>query len=265
MSLEFATIASGSSGNCTYVGTKHTKILVDAGLSGKNIEAGLDAIGLNGNDIDAIFITHEHDDHIKGAGVFSRRYGIPIYATCGTWNGGAYKLGKINPLLQNVVSGGENIVLNDLCIQPFNIPHDTNEPVGFCILTDKHKVTVATDIGHVTKTVLDSLKDSNILLLESNHDVDMLLNGSYPELLKRRIYGEKGHLSNETAGKLLACVMSGKLKHVVLGHLSEENNTERLAYETVESVLNNYNIRVGTYLDMATAMRNGVDRIIELK
>ncbi len=265
MSLEFATIASGSDGNCVYVGTKYTKILVDAGISGKSIEAGLNAIGVSGSEIDALFITHEHSDHIKGAGVFTRKYGTPIYATYGTWNGGEYKMGKINPLSRMVVSSGENIIINDICLCPFDIPHDANEPVGYNIMTDRHKVTIATDIGHVTKTVLDSLSESNILLLESNHDVDMLINGSYPEPLKRRIYGDEGHLSNETAGKLLACVMCGKLSNVVLGHLSKENNTEKLAYDTVESILNKYKIKLGTYLNMSVAPRSGVAEIIELE
>lgn len=264
MTLEFATIASGSSGNCVYVGTEYTKILIDAGISGKNIDAGLDAIGVKGSDIDALFITHEHDDHIKGAGIFSRKYGTPIYATYGTWSGGEYKMGRINPLARNVVSGGENIIINDLCIRPFAIPHDANEPVGYNIITDKHKVTIATDIGHVTKTVMDSLAESSVILLESNHDVDMLKNGPYPEPLKRRIYGDRGHLSNETAGKLLACVVSGRLTNVVLGHLSKENNTEELAYETVKSILEKYRIKIGSYLDMSVARRSGVDRIIEL-
>ncbi|MCC8097842.1 MAG: MBL fold metallo-hydrolase [Eubacterium sp.] len=263
--MEFATIASGSSGNCTYIGTEHTKILVDAGISGKNIDAGLQAIGVDSHDIDAIFITHEHDDHIKGAGVFSRKYGTPIYATCGTWLGGEYKMKKLSPLVKNVVTHDENIIINDLCIKPFNIPHDANEPVGYCVSTDKFKVTVATDLGHITKTLMDNLAGSNIMLLESNHDPDMLENGPYPEILKRRIRGDKGHLCNEYAGKLIACVMSGRLSHVRLGHLSIENNTEQLAYKTVEEILNKYKIKVGTYLDMAVAARSGVREVIELK
>ncbi|MCC8014094.1 MAG: MBL fold metallo-hydrolase [Eubacterium sp.] len=264
MSLQFATIASGSSGNCVFIGSEHTKILIDAGLSGKCIEAGLNAIGCQGSDIDALFLTHEHDDHIKGAGIFSRRFGTPIYATCGTWNGGEYKMGKIKPYLKNVISGGESLVINDLCVKAFDIPHDANEPVGYNIMTDKHKISVATDIGHVTKTVMDGIAESNVLLLESNHDVDMLKNGPYPEPLKRRIYGEKGHLSNDTAGKLLACSMWGSLSHVRLGHLSLENNTEELAFETVKAILERYKIKVGTYLDVAVAARSRVSEVIEL-
>ncbi len=265
MSLEFATIASGSSGNCTYIGTEHTKILIDAGLSGKKIDEGLNKIGVTGADIDAVFLTHEHDDHIRGAGVFSRKYKTPLYATVGTFNGGDYKMGKVNPILKNVISHGENIIINDLCISAFKTPHDANESVGYSVITDKHKVTVATDIGHVTKTIMDNIKDSSILLLESNHDIDMLKKGSYPEPLKQRILGERGHLCNEVAGKLLACIMNGKLSYVRLGHLSLENNTERLAFETVEAILNRYKIKVGTYLDMAVAAREGVSEIIELK
>ncbi|MCD7905268.1 MAG: MBL fold metallo-hydrolase [Clostridiales bacterium] len=263
--MEFATIASGSSGNCVYIGTEYTKILIDAGISGKSIDAGLKAIGVKGEDIDGLFITHEHDDHIKGAGIFSRKYGTPIYATYGTWLGGEHKMGKLNHLLMNTVTHGENVIINDLCIKPFNIPHDAKEPVGYCISSDKFKITTATDIGHVTKTLMDNLAESNILLLESNHDLDMLENGPYSEPLKRRIRGDKGHLCNENAGKLLACVMSGKLSYVRLGHLSIENNTEQLAYETVEKILNRYKIKVGTYLDMAVAARAGVTEVIELK
>ncbi len=265
MLVEFATIASGSSGNCVYIGTPNTKILIDAGISCKRIDEGLKAIGVYGSDIDALFLTHEHTDHISGAGVFSRKYSTPLYATLGTWNGGEYKMGKVNPLLRNVITGDESIVINDVCVHPFAIPHDANEPVGFNVLCGNKKITIATDIGHVTKCVMDSLMNSNILLLESNHDEEMLKNGTYTEPLKRRILGENGHLSNITAGKLLACVMNGELSHVQLGHLSMENNTEELAFNTVEGVLNNYKIKVGTYLDMSVASRMGVSRIIELK
>lgn len=264
MAAEFATIASGSSGNCIYIRSKNAKILVDAGLSGKKIENVLRSLDLKGSDIDAIFVTHEHNDHIDGVGVMSRRYDLPIYATEGTWQAMPNKVGRIEEKNRRVVKGNESCILKDLCIKPFDIPHDAAEPVGYNIFADSKKISIATDIGHVTRTVLDNIKDTDILLLESNHDVNMLKNGFYTYQLKQRILGKNGHLSNDTAGKLLACVMSDKLKYAVLGHLSKENNTPELAYRTVSKILTSYGIEIGTYLQLFLAPRYGVERLIKL-
>lgn len=264
MSVEFATIASGSSGNSIFVGTENTKILIDAGLSGKKIESGLKDLNLSGDNIDAIFVTHEHIDHVDGIGVLSRRYDIPVYATEGTWAQMPSKVGKFKEKNQKLIYSDENCILNDLCIHPFDIPHDAAEPVGFTVSTDKIKIAVATDIGHVTRTILDNIKECDAILLESNHDVEMLKNGSYPYPLKQRVLGKHGHLSNDTAGKLLACIMSEKLKYAFLGHLSKENNTPMLAYETVKSVLKEYGIETGTYFNLFTAARYGVENPVIL-
>lgn len=260
MRLEFCTIASGSSGNCTYIGTEHTKILIDAGISGKKIEEGLAELKLTGDEIDALFITHEHVDHIKGAGILSRRFDIPIFATAGTWAAMEGSLGKIAPSNKRVIYADEVCPINDICVKPFAIPHDAAEPVGYNVFSGEKKVTLATDIGHVTDTVRESIEGSNLLLLESNHDIDLLRKGSYPWPLKRRILGEKGHLSNADAGELLVQAMTGKTKYVFLGHLSEENNDPHLAYETVEKILRQNRIEVGKHLkmDMASRSRNGV-------
>ena len=235
MKLKFATIASSSSGNCIYVGTEYTNILVDAGLSGKKIEDGLKELELTGGDIDAIFVTHEHIDHVDGVGVLSRRYHIPVYATEGTWANMPLKV-KADTMRDDFkrnVYADENTVFNDLCIKPFAIPHDAAEPVGYSIMTDRDKITIATDIGHISDTIRENVKGSSVLLLESNHDVDMLKNGSYAYNLKQRILSDYGHLSNENAGKFLSDFADSKLKYVFLGHLSRENNYEELAYETV--------------------------------
>lgn len=260
MRLEFCTIASGSSGNCTYIGTEHTKILIDAGISGRKIEEGLAELKLTGDAIDALFITHEHVDHIKGAGILSRRFDIPVFATAETWAAMEDSLGKIAPSNKRVIYADEVCPVNDICVKPFAIPHDAAEPVGYNVFSGKKKVTLATDIGHVTDTVRESIEGSDLLLLESNHDIDLLRKGSYPWPLKRRILGEKGHLSNAAAGELLAEVMTGKTKYVFLGHLSEENNDPHLAYETVEKILRRNRIEVGKHLkmDMASRSRNGV-------
>jgi len=145
-------------------------------------------------------------------------------------------------------------------VKPFRIPHDAAEPVGYNVFSGEKKITLATDIGHVTDTIRESIEDSDVLLLEANHDVEMLKKGGYPWSLKQRILGENGHLSNHTAGRLLAEVMTGKMKYVFLGHLSEENNNPHLAYETVEEILRNNRIEVGTHvkMDMASRFQNGV-------
>ena len=260
MRLEFCTLASGSSGNCTYIGSDHTKILIDAGISGKKIEEGLAELKLTGNDIDALFITHEHVDHIKGAGILSRRYDIPIFATAETWAAMESGLGKIAPSNKRIVYADEMCPINDICVKPFEIPHDAAEPVGYNIFAGEKKITLATDIGHATDILRENLEGSDLLLLESNHDIEMVKRGHYPWNLKQRILGECGHLSNVAAGELLAEVMTGKLKYVFLGHLSEDNNNPHLTYETVENILRNNRIEVGTHLrmDMASRFRNGV-------
>ena len=257
--MEFCTIASGSSGNSLYIGTKHTRILIDAGVSGKRLTEGLAQLSLQGGDIDALFVTHEHFDHIKGAGVFSRKFDVPIYATMETWDAMEENLGKIAAWNKRYVYEGETCVINDLCVRPFSIPHDAANPVGYSVSAQQKKITVATDIGHVTDIIRENITDSDVLLLEANHDEELLRKGGYPWHLKQRILGERGHLSNRTAGELLAEVMSGKMKHIFFGHLSEENNRPYLAYETVEEILQTHHIRLGGALrmDMAARHSNG--------
>lgn len=264
MRLEFAAIASGSSGNCIYVASNHTRLLIDAGLSGKRIEAGLGELSLTGYDIDALLITHEHSDHIYGAGVIARRYDLPVYATGGTWDAMTDKMGKLKPSAKNVVYSGEPLIINDLCITPFGIPHDAAEPVGYTITDGKEKITVATDIGHITDDVKEKVKDSSILLIESNHDVEMLKEGPYPYPLKQRVLGDLGHLSNENCGKMLTEVLSDKLKYIFLGHLSEHNNTPMLAFETAKKAIENQGVQVGRDINMYVAPRYGVKRRITL-
>lgn len=266
MAVEFATIASGSSGNCVYIGTENTKILIDAGLSGKKVQDGLKTLNLTGSDIDAIFVTHEHIDHVQGVGILSRRFDIPIYATDGTWNGMPSTVGEIKERNKRFVYCDEKCVINDICIQPFEIPHDANEPVGYTINTERFKVCVATDLGHVTQKIIDNTKDSDVLLLESNHDIDMLKRGTYPYPLKQRILGKKGHLSNETAGKLLSHLVknSKRLEHIFLGHLSKENNTPSLALDTVNSILKNDDIKIGEDINLYMAKRYGVENLVKL-
>ena len=266
MKLKFATIASSSSGNCIYVGTEYTNILVDAGLSGKKIEDGLKELELTGGDIDAIFVTHEHIDHVDGVGVLSRRYHIPVYATEGTWANmpSKVKADTMRDDYKRNVYADENTVFNDLCIKPFSIPHDAAEPVGYSIMTDKDKITIATDIGHISDSIRENVKGSSVLLLESNHDVEMLKNGSYAYNLKQRILSDYGHLSNDNAGKFLSDFADNKLKYVFLGHLSRENNTPRVAFDTVSDIVTESGIELGGDFSMWVAAPYGVKRRIEL-
>lgn len=258
--MEFCTIASGSSGNSTYIGTEYTKILIDAGISGKRIEDALCRLGISGRDIDALFLTHEHTDHIQGAGVFSRRFHVPVYATEETWAAIGDSLGKIELDHKRYVYPGEVCAVNDICVRPFAIPHDAAGPVGYNVMAEERKATLATDIGHVTDEIREALADSDLLLLEANHDVEMLKKGGYPRYLKERILGENGHLSNHTAGELLSSVASGRLKHVFLGHLSKENNTPTLAYATVERILWEHHIQNGRDLRLDLAARSEAGR-----
>ena len=233
--MDFCSIASGSSGNCIYVGSDATHLLADVGISGKRTEAGLKELDLSMRDIDGVFITHEHADHVAGLGVLGRKYNMPIYATKGTIE--AIKrnssLGEIPEELFMLVSADEKIIIKDLVCNPMKISHDAAEPVAYRISHGKKKVGIITDLGTYDDYTVESLKGMDALLLEANHDVNMLQVGPYPYHLKKRILGERGHLSNEMAGQLLCSLLHEKLQAVILGHLSKENNLPELAYEAV--------------------------------
>ncbi len=233
--MRFVSIASGSSGNCIYAGTENTHVLIDAGISAKRIEKGLFELGLKPSELSAICITHEHSDHIKGLGVLARKYEVPIYATEGTLHEirkvkslGEYPGELLKPLLPDV-----KLSIGDMDILPFHIDHDAADPVAYRIQAENKSVAVATDLGHYNQYTIDHLLDLDAVLIESNHDRRMLETGPYPYYLKRRIMGDFGHLSNENAGRLLNCILNDKMKHVLLGHLSKENNLPELAFETV--------------------------------
>ena len=233
--MRFCSIASGSSGNCIYVGSENTHVLVDTGISGKKMEAGLNSLDLTGRDLDGILITHEQSDHIKGLGVISRKYGIPIYTTGGTVDAMARTnaLGKIPDEIFHEIKEDESFEIGDLTVKPFSIPHDAAQPVGYRLECEGRSVGIATDLGKYNDYIIENLQNLDALLLEANHDIRMLQVGRYPYYLKQRILGERGHLSNENAGRLLCRLLHDNMKSIFLGHLSRENNYEELAYETV--------------------------------
>ncbi|NLM27595.1 MAG: MBL fold metallo-hydrolase [Clostridiaceae bacterium] len=256
--LKLASLYSGSSGNSVYISSKNTHILVDAGLSGKRIEESLAHIGGNIKNIQAILISHEHSDHIMGAGVLSRRYKIPIYANEKTWEAMRLCIKQIDPECIRVFSTGQPFKIGDIEVNTFNTPHDAVEPVGFNFCCDRKKATIATDIGHINRSLLNNLVGSDIILLESNHDIEMLKVGRYPWPLKQRIMSDKGHLCNDIAAKVVAYLAVNGTKKFLLGHLSKENNFPELAFQTVKNALTEKSITTGRDVYVGIAYRDRV-------
>ena len=238
--MKLCSIASGSSGNCIYVGSQNTNILIDAGVSAKRIENGLNEIDILPDSIEGILITHEHSDHISGLGILARRYHIPIYATYETVLAlqTIKSLGAVEQELYHYIKPDEAFSINDIKVEPFSTSHDASNPVCYTMLSEGHKIGFATDLGTYDDYILSKLEGSDLLFIESNHDVNMLMVGKYPYYLKQRILGNQGHLSNDTSADLISKLIHPGLKSVLLAHLSKENNYEELAYETVCCELN---------------------------
>ena len=235
--FKFCNLYSGSSGNCSLVETENTKILVDAGVTSKKIREGLETIGKSINQIDAVIITHEHSDHVKGSQVLCKNNNIPIYANSHTFS----MMKQVIPEEQKkYFNTNEYFEIKDLRIYPFSIPHDAADPCGFSIYHDKNKISIATDIGHMENKIIDNLAGSDYILLESNYEPNMLKCSRYPYQLKKRILGENGHLSNEDAANTISTLVKLGVSNFSLGHLSEENNLPELAYQTVmEEIMRN--------------------------
>ena len=244
MSFRFCSLSSGSSGNSQYIETGGMKILVDAGLSGKKIQNLLTSVDVDPSEIDCILVTHEHGDHVKGAGILSRRFNIPIYANEKTWEAMEEELGKLKDENIKIFNTNSDFEIGDLGILPFNIYHDAAEPVGYNFYNKNKKISVITDTGCIDDQIKKHIKNSNLLMIESNHDENMLRMGSYPWFLKKRVSGELGHLSNEDAGNIVSDALSGKNEKILLGHLSRENNFPELAHQTVSNILNEKGIDV---------------------
>lgn len=233
--MNLLSIASGSSGNCIYVGSDNTHIIIDAGISGKRIEEGLHKVGITGGDLSGILITHEHSDHISALGVMARRYHVPMYATKGTIEEikKIKSLGRIDEDLFCEIHPEDDFCIKDLTIKPVRVSHDASDPVSYHVSNASSSVGVLTDLGCYNDHIIECYKDVDALLLEANHDVNMLQVGSYPYPLKQRILSDRGHLSNENSGRLLSRLLHDDMKAVLLGHLSHENNLAELAYEAV--------------------------------
>lgn len=258
----FCSLYSGSSGNSIFVSSGNTKILVDAGLPGKTVEKALINIGQNPNDIDAIFVTHEHIDHTKGVGILSRKYDIPIYANELTWNAMENIIGKIaEHNIKHITE--EYVTIKDMDIQNYRTSHDAACSIGYSIYQGRKKACIATDLGYFSDEVKNSISDADIILLESNHDVEMLKFGPYPYPLKKRILSDVGHLSNDACGNAIIDILNSKHKRVVLGHLSKTNNYPELAYQTVVNILNENKVNLNEDVTLTIARRDMPSGYIE--
>ncbi|HKM04148.1 MAG TPA: MBL fold metallo-hydrolase [Lachnospiraceae bacterium] len=265
--MRLCSIASGSSGNCIYVGTDTTHLLVDAGISGKRTEAGLNELGISAKELDGILITHEHSDHVNGLGVLARRYGIPIYGTKETLEaiGMMSCVGKMDSSLFQIIDPEDQFCIKDITINPMHISHDAAAPVAYRLSHDKKRIGIITDLGTYNDYTVENLKGMDALLIEANHDVRMLQVGPYPYYLKQRILGERGHLSNEASGRLLGCLLHDNMKQVVLGHLSKENNMAELAYETVRlEIVNSDNPYKADDFPIQVARRSDISSVIAI-
>jgi phosphoribosyl 1,2-cyclic phosphodiesterase len=235
--MKFCSLYSGSSGNSLFVSHKDTNVLIDAGVSGVKISRSLHKIEEEGADLDALLITHEHRDHIMGAGIISRRFDLPIYANEKTWQAMSKDLGKIASHNQCVFSNDQPFEIKDLYFQSFSVYHDAAAPVGFYCSDGDKKMSFLTDTGTVSEEIFNLIHDSDFVYLESNHDIHMLEAGPYPYYLKQRIRSDLGHLSNSLASKVALKLFASKTRKIILGHLSEENNHPDVAFQTTFALL----------------------------
>ncbi len=241
--FNFCSLYSGSSGNSLFVESENTKLLIDAGVSSKKIETALTNLNVDPSTINGILITHEHSDHVQGLGTFAKKFDLPVFVNQKTLDAMPKQKEKILEKNINIFKIEEKFEIGDLKIKPFSIPHDAANPCGFNIFKDNKKISIATDIGHMTNGVIKNLEDSIFIMLESNYDPEVLKYSRYPYILKTRIAGPTGHLSNESAGKTISHLLNSGLQQAILGHLSKESNFPELAYKTVvdEIISSNHN------------------------
>lgn len=258
MKLKFISLASGSSGNCYYLGTETYGILIDAGIGIRTIKKCLKEINVSLESIHAVFITHDHADHIKCVGCLGEKHHIPIYSTHRVHEGinKSYCMTeKLSPASQHFIEKGETVRLKDFSITAFEVPHDGLDNIGYCIEVDGRTFSFLTDLGEITPVAAEYICRANYLILEANYDDDMLRMGTYPEYLKERIRSNTGHLSNHETAQFLAQHYSPELKHIWLCHLSKDNNHPELAYKTVELALRDQGVFVGKDVELTALKR----------
>ena len=257
MELRFSPLFSGSSGNATYVGCDDANLLVDAGVSGTRVIQEMKRVGVDPACLDAILVTHEHNDHIKGIGILSRKFDLPVYATQGTWNAMFGKIGPVAEKNVRVFEPEQDFFIGSIDITPFPTPHDAAQPVGYTFETGGAKLAIATDLGCIRDSWLKHVLGADAAILESNFDPGMLQTGPYPYELKRRIMGRHGHLSNDDAGDVAAELARHGVTQVILGHLSKENNYPELALKCTEQALRLAGFTPGVDVQLLAAARDG--------
>lgn len=266
--IKFLSLGSGSSGNCYYLATENARIMIDTGVGIRLLKRYLRNYGLSLKDIDAIFITHDHADHIKAVGHVSEEAQAPVYATELVHQGIVRNYcvsQKIKNELIRVIQKTQTVTIGDMHVTAFDVPHDSTDCVGYRVQTDEETFCLVTDAGHVTQAIQQEIGMANFLVLEANHDVDMLMMGPYPAYLKGRIRSGRGHLCNTEAATLIAENASPELKHVWLCHLSEENNHPELARKTFETILRDYGIIAGVDFKLDVLRRKNPSELYELK
>ncbi|WP_059105067.1 MBL fold metallo-hydrolase [Shouchella shacheensis] len=248
MALRFSVLASGSTGNAMYVETGSKRVLIDAGLSGKKMDELFHRIDRDPKKLDAVLVTHEHSDHIKGVGIFARKHRLPIYANEKTWKAMDTSIGQI-PLEQKFAfERGEVKSFADLEIESFGVSHDAASPMFFVFRHEGRKLVLATDMGYVSERIKATIEGADMYVFESNHDLNMLRVGRYPWNVKRRILSDLGHVSNEDSALALNDVISDNTSRIYLAHLSLDNNMKDLARLTVEQTLKQEGHRIGESL-----------------
>jgi len=228
--MRFTSLGSGSSGNGLVVESGRTRVMMDCGFSVADTKARLERVGLAPSDITAVVVTHEHDDHLGGVAPFAKRYAIPVYLTRGTaqWLPPGFPA-----VLAHYIDSHQPFEVEELAVDPFPVPHDAREPVQYVFSDGDARLGVVTDLGTITQHVVEKLSGCHALVIECNHDLDMLMAGPYPDGLKRRVSGRFGHLSNADAGRLVAALERGHLRHLIAAHLSQQNNKPALAVEAL--------------------------------
>ncbi len=240
--ISICCLSSGSKGNATWVSDGENHLLIDAGLSGKVIAQRMETRELSPEGLTALLVTHEHIDHVKGIGVMARRYNLPVYINEATLNACTHIIGAVPDI--RLFSCGHPFHIGRMRVHPFAISHDAADPVGFTIRNDTAKIGVVTDLGIAPHMIRERLKDAGVIMIESNHDPDLLMTGPYPWPLKQRVKSRLGHLSNPDAADFLASLMHRDVKHVILAHLSEENNRPDLAAECGQAGIGSHNAKL---------------------
>lgn len=259
----FCSLQSGSNGNALYFENGKTKLLIDCGISAKRVAERLAELGVAAAELDGILVTHEHSDHVAGIRVFAKRFGTPVYATAGTLAAVEEQRGSVETEM-HVLRAGQPFDIGSVTVQPFDLPHDAREPVGYILHTGERKIAIATDMGKICETIALEMKSSDFVFLESNYDEMMLKTGRYHPQLKRRILSSEGHFSNDQAAKFAAALVRSGTGNIMLGHLSANNNRPPLAYGRVSEEIRRQGAEIGADVLLEVASRSGAGKIVDI-